>query len=281
MHTAFDWHIHTRGSWTGIPYKTLHQIAEDAHTAGLSAIGFTDHLRTRPSIGVLEASRNEYDCLAAPIPCFFGAEVSAVRQWDIEHRDGQEDFAYTYAEGPEEDPVIILDDEMKKRLSFDYAIGAAHFRLGAPLEAQAMIESFHRQQMMLAQHPFVDVIGHPWYQNVRWKNDDGSMWIAPWIDDFASIPEKYHREFAEAVVRGGKAIEINANLFLPSNYYNDRFRGQYRIFFRNLRDCGAQFAIGTDAHDAGYVSRLHLIEHELEGLGLTEDNFWRPDCMSG
>jgi len=279
MLIPFDWHIHTHNSPCGNEQATLELIAEEAYAAGMLCIGFSDHIHTGATLDLIEASRREFDELNPPIQCLFGVEVSVVRDWDIEE-DAKKDVPfYRYNDGPELPPTILLNEEIMQRFSIEYVIGSTHWLLGALQDPQAMIDSFHRQNVMLAQHPLVNIIAHPWWHQCP-EDGFGGRLMVPWFEDFSVIPEKYHREFADAVVENGKAVEISVGFLHKNPLMNERFRKLYREFLVELRERGVQFTVGGDTHDAGYDYILDLAQSELEMLDLTADDLWRPDGVT-
>jgi histidinol phosphatase-like PHP family hydrolase len=99
----------------------------------------------------------------------------------------------------------------------------------------------------------------------------------PWFDDFAAIPFSMHDELAAAAREHGTAIEINAGAIFVNARYPERFKSQYLDYLAYLKDAGVAFSVASDSHHAGYDDRLRLIEPQLDALGLTEGELWRPD----
>ena len=280
-----DWHIHSRHSPCGKPEATLALITEQAAEAGIRDFGLTDHLHCRLGVPAMEAGRREFDALG-DVPGFhFAVEVSCLREWDLERNDARGAEGRIYGvqleRGPEGGPLtVFLPEDLKERLNIEYVIGGAHWPLGAPLEREAMIRSYHRQNMFLAAHPQVDIVAHPWWWAGAWQNDDGTYATLPWLDDFAVIPKSMHLEFAAATRENGKAVELSAAMLLTQQY-PAHFRGQYRDYLALLKGAGAVFAIGSDSHAAGYMDRLGKIEDDVGSLGLSEEDLWRPGFSPG
>ena len=279
-----DWHNHSRHSPCGAPDATLAGIARRQADAGGREWGVTDHLHCRLNIPALEASRREFDALR-PVPgAHFGVEVSCLRQWDLRQNDAKGDEGRIYGvqvDGPEGPLTTFIPDDVRQRLKIEYVIGGAHWPLGAPLEREAMIRSYHRQNMFLAEHPRVDIVAHPWWWMGAWQNDDGSYTTLPWLDDFGVVPRSMHLEFAAATIQSGSAVEINATMLL-SREYPASFRRQYREYLAMLKEAGVTFAIGSDSHDTHPPDRLGQIEDDIAALGLRQADLWRPgDGNSG
>lgn len=274
-----DWHIHTRHSPCGKPEATVALVVQQATEAGIKEFGITDHLHCRLNLPALRAAREEYDALG-PVPGFhFGVEVSCLRQWDLEQNDalGPDGRIYGVQHGGPEGPLTVFaPEEVLEELKVEYVIGGAHWALGAPLERQAMIRSYHRQNMVLAEHPLVDIVAHPWWWAGAWQDEDGKYTTLPWLDDFTVIPESMHLEFAAAVIQHDTAVEINAEMLLAPNY-PEHFRSQYRDYLALLKGAGVTFSIASDSHAPGYDGhRLKQIEADIAALGLREENFWHP-----
>jgi histidinol phosphatase-like PHP family hydrolase len=273
-----DWHIHSRHSPCGKPEATLESIRSGMRRAGITRGGVTDHLHCELNVPALEAARREYDALDGRDEFHFGLEVSCLREYDLKRnrRAGADAHIYgVWDEGPEGPLAVYLPDELCERLGVEYVIGGAHWPLGAPLEREAVIRSYHRQNMFLAQHPSVDIVAHPWWWMGAWKDEDGKYRTLPWLDDFNHVPRSMHDEFEAAIRENGKFVEINAGAILLNDSYPPSFRGQYLEYLVMLKEAGVRFATGSDSHDAGYNGKLRRIEADLDALGLTSANLWQ------
>ena len=142
------------------------------------------------------------------------------------------------------------------------------------LERNSVIRDYHRQKMFLATHPLVDIIAHPWWWMGAWMDEDGRYRTLPWLDDFRHIPRAMHDEFAGAVRENGKLVEINAGAILLNESYPPSFRPQYLEYLAMLKDARVRFAIGSDAHDVGYLARVKLMAADLDAVGITADDLW-------
>ena len=276
-----DWHIHTRYSPCGKPEATLALVVQQAAEAGVKELGITDHLHCRLNLPALRAARREYDALGPVAGLHFGVEVSCLREWDLEQNDakGADGRIYGVQEGgPEGALTLFLPDNVMRELRFEYVIGGAHWPLGAPLEREAVIRSYHRQNLFLAAHPLVDIVAHPWWFERAWKDEDDKYTTLPWFDDFTVIPRSMHVEFAAAAREHGKAIEINAHAIFLNPGYTAKFHSQYWDYVALLRDEGVTFSIGSDSHAPGYDGGLNELAANLEALQLREEDFWRPSA---
>jgi len=278
MRITCDWHTHSRHSPCGKAGTTLEAIRREAAEAGVTSVGISDHLHCRLNVPALRACRAEYDALADRSGLHFGLEVSCLRRYDLEVNDarGAEGSVYAVQEGgPEGELTLYLPPELLEELKVEYVIGGTHWPLGAAQQREAVIRSYHRQNVFLASHPLVDVVAHPWWWQGAWEQG-GRYPDMPWFDDFGVVPRSMHEEFAAAAVEHGTAVEVNAHACLLNGKYPPRFRGQYREYLAMLKERGVRLSLGSDSHGPGYSKRILEIADDLAGLGLTEADLWRP-----
>jgi histidinol phosphatase-like PHP family hydrolase len=278
MKITHDWHIHSHYSPCGSKRTEVAAIAEGARARGILSFGLTDHLFTGISMGLLREARRAYDELASKEGFHFGVEASCLREYDLRRyeADPANASAYGYCTGgPEEEPVLFLPEELWSGLKVEYVIAGAHWPLGVPDEIDAVMRNYHRQNILIAEHPQVDVIAHPWWWNKALAKA-GYGGFAGWVEDFSIIPKSMHDELASAALEHGKAIEINANATLLNGSYPETFRREYLEYLAYLKSRGVTFSIGSDSHGPGYAGRLHAIEGDLDQLGLSEADLWMP-----
>jgi histidinol phosphatase-like PHP family hydrolase len=200
-----------------------------------------------------------------------------VSQWEIDEiARGQYDRpVYGLRSGGQAgcDLAIGITVQDVSRYQIEYVVGGTHWPMYVPLEREAVIRDYHRQNMFLATHPLVDIVAHPWWWMGHWQDDNGNFDGEPWFDDFGVIPKSMHNEFAAAVVEHNKAVEINlsANLFNP--HYPDRFVRQYLEYLAELESAGARLSIGSDCHSAHYEIDFKAAGQMLESVGIRND-FW-------
>ena len=258
----------------------MQAMINTALRCGMVDFGVSDHLHAHKTVPMVEASRRAFDEADRPAGLRFGVEVSCLRRHDIEvsARTGEEASVYAVQKGgPVHDPLaLFLDEAFIERLGIEYVIGGAHWPLGAELEREAVIQSYHRQNTFLATHPLVDVVAHPWWWMGHWQDKDGMYRTKPWLDDFSVIPESMHLEFASALTAHNTAVEINAHACLLNPSYPTTFRSQYMEYLMLLKDEGVQFSVGSDSHDERYSGAVHRIEGNLNRLGIGEEDLWRP-----
>ncbi len=276
MKITSDWHIHSRNSCDAACMLVSDLILE-AEEKGIRDFGLTDHIHTPYNMPDIIRSHGEF-LSNDPSPHFhFGVEVSCVSQWEIDE----------IASGHYDDPVyglrlggqagcdlaigITAQDVMENQI--EYVVGGTHWPMYVPLEREAVIRDYHRQNMFLATHPLVDIVAHPWWWMGHWKDNDGNFNAEPWFDDFGVIPKSMHNEFAAAVVEHHKAVEINISANLLNPHYPQRFVRQYLEYLAELASKGVCLSIGSDCHSAHYEIDFDTVGQMLESVGIKND-FW-------
>jgi histidinol phosphatase-like PHP family hydrolase len=263
----------------------MERILREARAAGITALGVTDHLNCKLNEPALRAARQEYDALSRKDGFLFGLEGCCLRRYDLDEtaRLGPAASIWGFQKGgkPDDKLTLHVPDALMAELRPAYLVAGAHFTLGAALERDAVIRQYHRQSVFLACHPGVDVVAHPWWWAGAWLDDKGMYSSLPWFDNFSAIPLSMHDELAAAAREHGTAIEINACAIFVNARYSERFKSQYLDYLAYLKDAGVTFAVGSDSHHTGYDDQLRLIEPQLDALGLTEEQLWRPDAGKG
>jgi len=276
--TLCDWHIHTRRSPCGHQEATYADVAARARALGIRCFGFTDHLHCHVNLPQLRLAREEFDALPEGTGAHFGLEVSCLRVWDIEQNEAAGDQAHVYGlweGGPVDSALTIYWSKEVEALRPEYVIGGAHWPLGVPLERDAVIRSYHRQNMYLAQHPRVTVVAHPWWWQGAWQAEDGTYPDLPWLGDFGVVPASMHEEFATALCENGKYMELNASAIFLNPHYPPRFVSQYLEYAAFMKSMGVRFALGSDSHERVYEPLVEKMMEVLATLGLTEADLWQ------
>ncbi|MBN1675270.1 MAG: hypothetical protein JXR37_29790 [Kiritimatiellae bacterium] len=285
MRITSDWHIHSRNSCDSA-CMLISDLVTEARAAGITDLGLTDHIHTPYNLPDLARSREEY-LSVSPSPRFhFGVEVSCVSQWELDelasgrYEDTYRVYGLRRAAGPAGGPAAIgLTAEDKAQYAVEYVVGGTHWPLYVPMDREAVIRDYHRQNLFLATHPLVDVVAHPWWWMGHWKDDDGNYSAEPWFDDFNVIPASMHEEFAAAAIEHGKAVEINLSAILLNRHYPERFRRQYAEYLAALQAKGVSLSIGSDCHAAHYGIDFESAARLLEEAGV-RDEFWGlPPCL--
>ena len=276
MKIESDWHIHSQNSCDGACMAVADLIRE-AETAGIRDYGLTDHVHTPYNLPDIAAAKAEYKSCGPPAGFHFGVEVSSVSRWEIDE----------VASGRHENPVyglrsggkpgcalaIGIGPEDLETYGIEYVVGGTHWPMYVPLEREAVIRDYHRQNMFLATHPLVDIVAHPWWWMGHWKDDKENYPAEPWFDDFSVIPKSMHDEFAAAAVEHDTAVEINNSANLLNPHYPAHFAGQYLEYLAELKSLGVSLSIGSDCHSAHYEIDFPVVEEMLDSVGIT-DGLW-------
>lgn len=288
MRVTCDFHIHTQPHLPADqivrPEKPLPQIFREAEASGITEYGIADHIHGPQNLPAIEAIRRQFDEVGLAPHRHFSAEVSCVRQWDLDQYAEHGGDFYKLG-GPEDGELVLpIDEETIERFGMSYVLGAPHRVLGVPypfLDESAVIRNYHRQNMFLASHPLVDVVVHPWWwYRSELPTTDPRHSIYAWTRDFTVIPNSMHDEFAAAAIEHNTAIEINSSLF-TSTRYSDGWHEQYLDYLLYLRERGVTFAMGSDNHcweqpNIGYRGQIHEIEDDLDAFDFKPGELWRP-----
>ena len=143
-----------------------------------------------------------------------------------------------------------------------------------PLERDAVIRDYHRQNMFLVAHKRVDIVAHPWWWHGHWQDSAGDFTAEPWFDDFKHIPRTMHDEFAASAVEHGKRVEINLWAMLLNSRYPEGFKRQYLEYLAGLKARGVRLCIGSDCHNAHYEADFAGAGRMLERVGIGEQDLW-------
>ena len=168
----------------------------------------------------------------------------------------------------------LITAEDLTRYQIEYVVGGTHWPIYVPLERGTVIRDYHRQNMFLATHPFVDIVAHPWWWMGHWMDNHGNYPAEPWFDDFRVIPSSMHREFAAAASEHDTAVEINIVAILLNPHYPERFVSQYLEYLAELKAQRVRLSIGSDCHAAHYDIDFDRTSQMLQSVGIT-DGFWR------
>ena len=278
MSLTSDWHIHSHNSCDDASLS-MAELVVSAARDGITDFGITDHIHTPHNLPDLMASRQEY-LATGPAPGFrFGVEVSCVSQWELEElaQGGHANPVYGLRQGGPAgaEPAIALTADCIAFLGIEYVVGGTHWPLYCPLERDAVIRDYHRQNMFLAAHPLVDIVAHPWWWMGGWQDADGQYRGDPWLDDFGKIPQSMHDEFAAAVIEHGKAAEINLFAMLLNETYPASFAPQYLEYLAGLKQRGVALSLGSDCHDPKYDVDFERAEEMLASVGISDADLWR------
>ena len=270
-----DWHIHTEASYdASLP---LRQILHAAAQLGIDKLGITDHLNfnDRSFVGDLHRSVRDVQALQAEFPqLVMGVELTPIEKPEFDYiaKTGTREGYIPPATDKPYDIELALTKEELRALGVRYAVGGAHWRVDVPYAKQlpvdldAIIREWHRQQLWLACDERVTILAHPWY-NGR----------ALWYEDFSMIPRSMKTELAAALKENGKYVECNEGV-LCDKRTTELFRHQYVEFMRELFEMGIPVTYGSDSHSV-YAPDVKEMEHYLLSAGFRDgDISTLQDC---
>lgn len=273
-----DWHIHTEHSYDAS--NPLEAIIREAKKQGLRLVGITDHANfndekfmgdLRNSVAAVKAAQAEHPFLV------LGVELTPIEkpEYDYIAKTGTREGYQAPIQDKPFDIALAATKEELMALGVRYAIGASHWRVDVPgakqlpIDMDACIREWFRQQMWLACDERVTILGHPWYHGKR-----------IWYDDFSRIPRSMNLELAAALKENGKHVECNSHFFRVEQA-TETFRHQYAEFLRELFEMGISITYGSDSHH-DYGDLRTDPEIYLAGAGfkdgdiseLTEEYLW-------
>jgi len=273
-----DFHIHSEYSYDAS--LTLDRIAQYAQEKELCRVGITDHVNYNDekfigdlhrSAAAVKEAREKYPFMV------LGVELTPIEKplFDYIAKTGTRDGYAAPSQSEPYDIELPVTKEELTALGVRYAIGAAHWRVDAPLDANshndldACIKEWYRQQMYLACDARVTVLGHPWYHG-----------RGIWYEDFSVIPHSMHMDIAAALKENGKYVECNGSFFF-SEKATEKFRHQYAAFLREYFEMGIPVTFGSDAHNRygighaetkSYLAAAGFKDGDLAVL--SEDSLW-------
>lgn len=280
MKITSDWHIHSRNSCDSASLVVADLVREAAEK-GVVSFGLTDHLHTTFNLPDIAASRREFDASGPPPHFHFGVEVSCMSQWELDEiaTGRHENPVYGLrAGGPPGAPLAIgLSEDDTEDFAIAFVVGGTHWPMYVPIEREAVIQDYHRQNMFLATHPLVTIVAHPWWWMGHWQDSDGVYRTDPWFADFKTmIPKSMHNEFAAAVKESSKIVEINLEAMLLTRHYTEAFKAHYLDYVAYLQSVGVILAIGSDCHSPHYDIDFETAEAMLARVGIRQEGLWEP-----
>lgn len=229
-----DTHTHTLAS--GHAYSTIEENARQAATAGMEAIGITDHFS---GLFCDSSNYNNYSNFmnyrALP-DTWHGVRVLHGAEVDIANLDGQlfgHDLKVPFVI-PEIGPVTY---EQSLLNNLDYVIASVHDR---QIAKDATLTQTTQMYCNVLKHPKVLIIGHIGRAQVPFDMDEVLL-------------------TAKAL---NKMIELNESSFSYPEHITDMCQ---KIAVR-CAELDVKVAIGSDAHSAYYVGRFQKIPQMLEKI---------------
>lgn len=287
-----DWHLHSRHSCdckaAPLP-TTMAETVDSIRECGVTDFGVTDHLHTPFNLPDIAASRREFESITSDPRLHFGIEVSCVSVWELNEVAAGRHEAPIYgvrSGGPAGGALAIgLVEEEIPRFGIEYVVAGTHWPLYVPLEREAVIRDYHRQNLFLACHPLVTIVAHPWWWMGHWRDADGIYRTDPWLDNFGKIPRSMHDEFAAAAREHGKIVEINLCAMLLCPYYPEPFKRRYCEYLAGLKEAGVTLSVGSDHHAqfnaygesvaGGPGVPFATAVAMLEEVGIRDSQLWR------
>ncbi|MDL2252988.1 phosphatase [Ruminococcaceae bacterium OttesenSCG-928-I18] len=218
MDIVADLHTHTLAS--SHAFSTLNEMVEKARCLGYRAMAVTDHGKALPD---------------SPHEWYFHNITSLPTVLE----DG-----FVLLKGAEANPIgrngdLDMEDEILK--SLDWVIAALHSKCISPLS----FEDATQLWLQVAQHPYVDMIGHP--EEGRWKFD--------------------YERVVPVFKQNNKIVELNGNSPVAR-------KGNERNLRELLLCCkkyGAKIAVNSDAHSTYNMGQLGWAFALLEELAFPEE----------
>lgn len=269
-----DWHIHSTASYdASLP---LEELFASAARQGITEFGVSDHVNRPSWLGYLEKSRALWE--SHPHPGFhLGVELTTISGYE-ETYDRLHGSLDGYDAPPGTHPVALpLTMEELSACGVEYVIGAAHWALTPSQLREDIIQDFHRQQMMLAADPRVDIVGHPWWMVMEWQTPEGHRGR---FDDFDQVPQWMREEFVQALLTHDKAMEINVLSFIKTESFPEKLCRQYMEFARWAFESGVRMTIGSDEHGPLYGDYQEISEAFLKPVGFRPEDFSTPKFRS-
>ncbi len=242
-----DYHIHAsfyrirqEGEELG---PTVAEQQRSARAQGCRFVGIVEHCNKDP--------RHPFHCLEELSAEYHSASFDRTDTWlgveaDL-HDDGSDDCG---AEG-------------RAKLGLHYVIGSVHLDENHPATVEGYVDmEFRRIRNALLHNPNIDIIGHP-FGSMNFYERTGV--IPKW--DFGLVPREYLQEIVHLAVERRVALEMNRCLMEDPAYIR---------FWEDIRDAGALFEIGSDAHKTGATYVIQTRTEFAQHLGLQEDRHWKP-----
>jgi len=243
-----DLHVHaTRYRANPLPEVTVEAIVRRCEALSFDAVGVLDHLRRdeseRPAQRFRELARDAR-AISSPMTVFVGAELNIL----------------------DEEGSVTGSAEVKGELGLDYCMAAVHNLWEEPGTLERYMARQHALLMGAAENcDFAEVIAHPWRIG-RAAIQRGL--VERWR--FSLIPQRYLEELIRALVRTGKAIEVNWGVV------NSGLDPDYCEFLRAAQRAGVKLAVGSDAHHLEHIGHSIAIDEFLASIGFSAADIWTP-----
>lgn len=241
-----DYHIHAAFYRVKDPDAAIGPTAKEqlsaARAAGSRFVGILEHCNQSP--------RHPFHCLE---------ELSA--EFHAPDFDRTDAFLGVEADLAD-DGSDACGRAGREKLQLDYVIGSVHLTPKIFPDVHDYIKTeYTRIRQTLMHNDNVDIIGHPFGEGYRWET--GGQ-IPKW--GFQLIPQAWLDDLIRLAVASGKALEVNRC---------DPQDPAYCSFLERLRDSGAWFSVGSDAHTTAVTPQAAIRTRWLETMGFEEQHHWR------
>jgi len=251
MRRGVDYHIHLFYQRCANETMTMENVVRKAESLGLTSIAITDHVNRPEQLDNLWLIKRDVEEAETDIEILFGLEVN------YDGCDGE----------------FVLTPDIREEFGFDLAIGGIHSAYTDSMDPGVVSDIQHRHHLRTLENPLVDVLVHPWWFSKSEADRRPQSW---WEALIREQPDDRVTELAQASRAHRSAIEVNAMAIFYAPQWGAGFRDAYVEYLARLRDAGALFSIGSDAHDIGQFGASDYVEGILEGLRVPEEQVWRP-----
>ncbi|NSW57350.1 MAG: PHP domain-containing protein [Armatimonadetes bacterium] len=252
MRTGMDYHVHTYYQRCGNETLTIPNIVRKAEECGITSMAITDHLNHLGQLPAFRFIREDISKVETGIDLFFGVELN------FQGCDGE--FAYNQQ---------IHDD-----WGFEVVIGGIHSTYTDSLDMKLVLDIQHRHFMKTLENPLLDVLVHPFWFG---RNEVAARPPEWWEELIATIPDSHIDAWATASAKNRCAIELNVDAIFYYPPMSKGFQAAYIDFVERLKDAGAIFSVGSDAHDITKVARTDYAEGLLDAMRVPENQIFRPE----
>ncbi len=251
MRLGRDYHVHTFYQRCGNETLTVPAVIRKAEERGLTSLAITDHLNTFAQLEAFRYIKADIEAVRTEVDVFFGVELN------FQSCDG--DFAY--------------NEQVHDDFGFEVVIGGIHSAYTDSQDHREVLEIQHRHFMRTLEDPLLDALVHPFWFARREVAQRSPEW---WEELIAGIPDDYIAAWGETSARNHCAIELNVSAIFYYEAMSPLFRAHYVDFVDRLKEAGALFAVGSDAHDIKQLGTTDYVEGLLDGLRVPEEQIWVP-----
>ncbi len=251
MRRGLDYHIHTYYQRCGNQTLTVDNIIRRAEQRGLKSIAITDHLNRSAQLPAFRQIKADIAAAQSSVEVFFGVELN------YDGCDG--DFVY--------------DRHVHEQYGFEVVIGGIHSAYTDSRDMDEVLAIQHRHFMRTLQNPLLDVLVHPFWFTRTELEQRPEEW---WEEFIRRISDDHIEQWAQASRQNRCAIELNAAAIFYNGAMSEGYKANYVQMVRRLRDAGALFSMGSDAHDIDTLGTTDYVDGLLDGLEVAEEQIFRP-----